>query len=339
MKTSVVILNYNGKEMLKKYLPTLIQYTPNAELWVADNASTDGSVEMLQTDFPQIKVINLEQNYGFAQGYNYALRKISTEYAVLLNSDIEVTEDWLRPLEDFMEEHPDCAACQPKIKSIKDRDKFEYAGAAGGFIDKYGYPFCRGRIFDTIESDKGQYDDICQITWASGAAMMVRMTDYRNEGGLDGNFFAHNEEIDLCWRLSLAGKTIFYIPNSTVYHVGGATLNKENPRKTFLNFRNNLLMLYKNLPKERLHKVMIARWFLDYLAAWQTLLLHGKLGDFKAIYKARKAFRQMKKEYVSERQRIQENKKGSPMTAHCSIVYRYHIKGERLFSDIRSTIR
>ncbi len=336
MKTSVVILNWNGRDMLKKYLPTLLHFTKNAELFVADNASTDESVEMLQKEFPTVKTIVLEENYGFAKGYNRALKKVKTEYAVLLNSDVEVTEDWLNPLEAFMDSHPKCAACQPKLHSTKMRDSFEYAGGSGGFIDKYGYPYCRGRLFDTIEFDRGQYDNPCQICWATGAAMMVRMADYIAVGGLDNHFFAHNEEIDLCWRLQLAGKEIWSVPQSMVYHVGGATLNKSNPVKTFLNFRNNLLMLYKNVHEDELKKVMRVRWWLDYLAAWQALLLKGRLGDFKAIYKARRAYKKMRIEYANERLRIQTQRKGKAVITNCSIVFQYFVKGARTYKDILS---
>lgn len=326
MKTSVVILNYNGQEMLRKYLPILKTYTPETELIVADNASTDGSRELLSTEFPEIKTILLKENYGFAGGYNHALKGIETEYYLLLNSDIEVTKGWLTTLEEFMDAHPDVAACQPKLRSMADKTMFEYAGASGGFIDKYGYPFCRGRIFDVVEKDQGQYDEAVEVMWATGAALMIRRADWEKSGGFDNRFFAHNEEIDLCWRLRLMDRKIFVVPQSVVYHIGGATLNKSNPRKTFLNFRNNLLMLYKNLPDKDLKRVMCIRWFLDYLAAWQTLLLNGKVGDFKAIYKARKAFKAMRTREGS----ITSNTLLKPY----SILAKYYIKGIKKYTEL-----
>lgn len=326
MKTAVVILNYNGQEMLRKYLPILKTYTPETELIVADNASTDGSRELLSTEFPEIKTILLKENYGFAGGYNHALKGIETEYYLLLNSDIEVTKGWLTTLEEFMDAHPDVAACQPKLRSMADKTMFEYAGASGGFIDKYGYPFCRGRIFDVVEKDQGQYDEAVEVMWATGAALMIRRADWEKSGGFDNRFFAHNEEIDLCWRLRLMDRKIFVVPQSVVYHIGGATLNKSNPRKTFLNFRNNLLMLYKNLPDKDLKRVMRIRWFLDYLAAWQTLLLNGKVGDFKAIYKARKAFKSMRTREGS----ITSNTLLKPY----SILAKYYIKGIKKYIEL-----
>lgn len=335
MKTTVIILNWNGKEMLRRYLPVLLHCTQEAIICVADNASSDGSLEMLQAEFPQVKTIRLDRNYGFAEGYNRALQTVETKYAVLLNSDVEVEDGWLSPLEEFMDEHSQCAACQPKLRSVKSRDRFEYAGAAGGFLDRYGYPFCRGRLFERVERDEGQYDDACRVMWATGAAMMVRMDDYNAVGGLDAKFFAHNEEIDLCWRLQLIGKEIWCVPQSVVFHVGGATLSKGNPRKTYLNFRNNLLMLYKNLPQEELATVMRIRYCLDYMAAWQALILHGHWRDFKAIYKARHDFQRMKADYRTVRQQIQQNAVGTALITPVSIVSLYFLKGVRTFSAIR----
>ena len=242
------------------------------EICVADNGSTDESVSYLQVNFPNVRLIVLDKNYGFADGYNKALQQVEAEYVVLLNSDVEVTKHWLEPLVEYMDTHPEVAACQPKICSERNKAFFEYAGAAGGYLDKYGYPFCRGRIFFFFLEDEGQYDTIQPIFWATGAALFIRLKDYREAGGLDGRFFAHMEEIDLCWRLRSRGRGVVCIPQSTVFHVGAATLKKENPRKTFLNFRNNLLMLYKNLPEEELHSVMCMRWCLDMLAALQFLL-------------------------------------------------------------------
>lgn len=328
MKTAIVILNYNGEKMLRQYLPILLENADGADVYVADNASTDNSVEMLATEYPEVRQINLDKNYGFAEGYNRALEKVEAEYYVLLNSDVQVTNNWLRPLENFLDNHPEVAACQPKLRAISNPDYFEYAGASGGFIDKYGYPFCRGRIFESVEKDDGQYDDCVEVMWATGAALMIRSSDWISAGGLDGSFFAHNEEIDLCWRLRNAGRKIFVVPESVVYHVGAATLAKSNPKKTFLNFRNNLLMLYKNLPDKDLKRVMVIRWFLDYLAAWQTLLLNHNFADFLAIYKARRAFRVMCRNI--ERGQHEDKK----LLAPYSILVKYYLKHKRKFSEL-----
>ena len=272
MKVSVVILNWNGCDMLRTFLPSVVRCSKSGqvEVCVADNGSTDASVEMLREEFPCVRIIVLDQNHGFADGYNLALQQVEAEYVVLLNSDVEVTEHWLEPMISYLDAHPEVAACQPKIRSQRQKEYFEYAGAAGGFIDKYGYPFCRGRVMEVVEKDEGQYDTILPVFWATGAALFIRLADYREAGGLDGRFFAHMEEIDLCWRLRSRGRKIVCIPQSTVYHVGGATLKKENPRKTFLNFRNNLVMLYKNLPDEELNKVMRIRACLDYVCLLYT---------------------------------------------------------------------
>lgn len=328
MKTAIVILNYNGEKMLRQYLPILLDNADGADVYVADNASTDNSVEMLTTEYPEVRQINLDKNYGFAEGYNRALEKVEAEYYVLLNSDVQVTNNWLRPLENFLDNHPEVAACQPKLRAISNPDYFEYAGASGGFLDKYGYPFCRGRIFDSVEKDEGQYDDCVEVMWATGAALMIRSSDWVSAGGLDGSFFAHNEEIDLCWRLRNAGRKICVVPESVVYHVGAATLAKSNPKKTFLNFRNNLLMLYKNLPDKDLKRVMVIRWFLDYLAAWQTLLLNHNFADFLAIYKARRAFRVMCRNI--ERGQHEDKK----LLAPYSILVKYYLKHKRKFSEL-----
>ena len=247
-------MNWNGCEMLRSFLPSVVRCsdTEGTEIYVADNGSTDASVEMLRQEFPSVHLIILDKNRGFAEGYNLALQQVSAEYVVLLNSDVEVTGHWLAPLVDYMDAHPEVAACQPKIRSWRYKERFEYAGAAGGFIDRYGYPFCRGRIMGVVEEDNGQYDTVVPVFWATGAALFIRLKDYQDAGGLDGRFFAHMEEIDLCWRLRARGRMLVCVPQSTVYHVGGATLKKENPHKTFLNFRNNLVMLYKNLPEEEL---------------------------------------------------------------------------------------
>lgn len=336
-KVAIVILNWNGQKMLAKYLPNVIEYSrQDAEIWVADNSSSDGSMHLLETQFPQVKTIVLEQNFGFAEGYNRALKQIDAEYYVLLNSDVEVSHHWLTPLIEFMDSHQQVAACQPKLLAEYDKDSFEYAGACGGFLDKYGYPFCRGRIFDTVERDNGQYDYQQEILWATGACMMIRSKDYWTAGGLDGRFFAHNEEIDLCWRLRLMGRKIYCIPESEVYHVGGGTLPKSNPMKTYLNFRNNLTMLYKNLSDTELTHVMRMRRFLDYLAAFETLVLKRNWGDFKAIFKARWAFKAWKHEFDEDRRKIQASrvKEEIPQVYNLSIIWQYYAKGKKLFSQL-----
>ena len=336
-KVAIVILNWNGQKMLAKYLPNVIEYSrQDAEIWVADNSSSDGSMHLLETQFPQVKTIVLEQNFGFAEGYNRALKQIEAEYYVLLNSDVEVSHHWLTPLIEFMDSHQQVAACQPKLLAEYDKDSFEYAGACGGFLDKYGYPFCRGRIFDTVERDNGQYDYQQEILWATGACMMIRSKDYWTAGGLDGRFFAHNEEIDLCWRLRLMGRKIYCIPESEVYHVGGGTLPKSNPMKTYLNFRNNLTMLYKNLSDTELTHVIRMRRFLDYLAAFETLVLKRNWGDFKAIFKARRAFNVWKHEFDEDRRKIQAGrvKEEIPQVYNLSIIWQYYAKGKKLFSQL-----
>lgn len=319
---SVVILNYNGAEMLRNFLPTLLRNTPAmVEVVVADNASTDDSVTVMQNLFPKVTLIKLERNWGFAEGYNRALQQVKSDYYVLLNSDVEVTEGWIEPMLSVMENDAAIAACQPKILDYKRKTHFEYAGAAGGFIDFYGYPYCRGRIFDTVEQDVGQYDEICDIFWASGAALMIRSEDYHKTGGFDGRFFAHMEEIDLCWRLHLRSRRIVCVPQSTVYHVGGATLNYNNPRKTYLNFRNNLLMLYKNLPSKEYRKVMFARSILDYVAACK-FLIGGDYGSFKAVMKARADFRKMKPVYKDV---VKSATVDLPQRVGFSILWKYYI--------------
>ena len=336
-KVAIVILNWNGQAMLAKYLPNVIEYSrQDAEVWVADNCSSDQSMRLLETQFPQVKTIVLEQNFGFAEGYNRALKQIEAEYYILLNSDVEVSHHWLTPLIEFMDSHPQVAACQPKLLAEYDKDSFEYAGACGGFLDKYGYPFCRGRIFNMVERDNGQYDYQQEILWSTGACMMIRSKDYWDAGGLDGRFFAHNEEIDLCWRLRLMGRQIYCIPESEVYHVGGGTLPKSNPMKTFLNFRNNLTMLYKNLSDNELKKVMRMRWFLDYLAAFEMLILGRNWGDFKAVFKARKAFKAWRADFDEDRRQIQVSRQETeiPQIYQKSILWQYYAKGKKTFKDL-----
>ena len=336
-KVAIVILNWNGQAMLEKYLPSVMQYSrAEATVYVADNASTDQSLEMLKTHFPEVRQICLEKNWGFAEGYNQALRQVDATYYLLLNSDIEVTHHWLTPMIEYLDSHPEVAACQPKLLSIIDKDRFEYAGASGGYLDRLGYPFCRGRIFETVEADNGQYDYSTDILWATGAAMMIRSKDYWEAGGLDSRFFAHNEEIDLCWRLRIRGRRIVCLPESYVYHVGGGTLPKGNPMKTFLNFRNNLTMLYKCLPDEELKSVMRWRWWLDYLAAWEMLLLKRNVGDFKAVYRARRAFKRWRKDFESDRRAIQASRvaKEIPERRSFSLLWQYYVKGRKMFTQL-----
>lgn len=332
MKVAVVILNWNGEQMLRQFLPSVVKHSilpetlGEAVVYVADNGSTDGSLALLDAEFPMVRTIIFEENYGFADGYNRAFEQIDAEYAVLLNSDVEVTEGWLVPLVEYMDEHLQVGACQPKLMAYHQKDEFEYAGAMGGFLDRYGYPYCRGRIFDTLEKDHGQYDADVPLLWATGACLMVRLATYKEVGGLDGRFFAHMEEIDLCWRLRCRGHEVRSVASSVVYHVGGATLNAGHPRKTFLNFRNNLLMLYKNLPDSDLHGVLFVRAMLDYVAA-AMFLLKGEWGSVKAVFRARKEFRKLKTEFRASRE---ENLRKSvsmnvPERTRYSILWKYHI--------------
>lgn len=336
-KVAIVILNWNGADMLRQYLPTVMDYSGGeASVYVADNASTDGSLELLRESFPSCRLILLDRNWGFADGYNKALKQIDAEYYLLLNSDIEVTPGWLTPLVELMDANPDVAACQPKLLSLNDRDRFEYAGACGGFLDRYGYPFCRGRVFDTLERDEGQYDSRADILWATGAALMIRSSDYWEAGGLDGRFFAHSEEIDLCWRLRIKGRRILCEPQSKVYHLGGGTLPKANPRKTFLNFRNNLTMLYKCLPDNELRHVMMVRWWLDYLAAAEMLILKHNMQDCLAVFRARKAYKNWRKDFEEDRRQIQAGRMATDIPQHTgfSLLWQYYVKRHRCFSEI-----
>lgn len=284
-KTAVVILNFNGREYLDKFLPSVIAHSKNAEIIVADNASSDNSITLLKSKFPQVRIIELDQNYGFAGGYNKALESLDSEYYLLLNSDVEVVSNWLYPLENFLDENPEYAACQPKIKDYSQKSLFEYAGASGGFIDFLGYPYCRGRIFDSIEEDTNQYDSAIDIFWSSGASMMVRSEVFKKTGGFDSDFFAHMEEIDLCWRIHSHGYKIKCIPQSTVYHVGGGTLAKASPFKTYLNFRNGLYLLLKNLPVKKLILKLPARVILDWIAAIK-FLFEGSARHSIAVFRA-----------------------------------------------------
>ena len=331
---SVVILNWNGSAMLQRFLPSVIRYSEEAEIIVADNGSTDHSIDILREKFPSVRILPFRENYGFAEGYNRAIQQIETPYVLLLNDDVEVTPHWLQPLLAFMNHHPEVAACQPKILSETQRELFEYAGACGGFIDHLGYPYCRGRIFNHVEKDRGQYDQVCPIFWATGAALLVRTDVFRKEGGLDKRFFAHMEEIDFCWRLRSRNYGIYCIPQSTVYHVGGGTLPKSHPRKTFLNFRNNLLMLYKNLPEERLNFTLRIRYLLDLIAALK-MLLSGQVKESMAIVKALRTFFKIRHDFDRQREEnLQKQQlKDIPEMRNESLLVAFYLKKKKKFED------
>lgn len=284
-KISVVILNYNGEKLLPQFLPSVIEHSQTATIIVADNASTDQSIKILETKFPSVQIIQLDKNYGFCGGYNRALKQVDAEYIVLLNSDVEVTAEWLTPMIKLLESNPSIAAVQPKILSYNQKEKFEYAGAGGGFIDSLGYPFCRGRLFDYTEKDSGQYNDTCEIFWATGACMVVRSATYHQLEGLDEDFFAHMEEIDLCWKIQRNGARVFYCGDSHVYHLGAGTLARSNPRKTYFNFRNGLSLIMKHWSTKALLFKLPLRIILDYIAAFKFLIT-GHSDDAIAILRA-----------------------------------------------------
>lgn len=328
--SAIAILNYNGKNFLKKFLPTLIKHSNNTPIYIGDNGSIDGSIEFLKNDFPEIRLIELKENYGYSKGYNLVLKKIEVDYVALINSDVEVTSNWLGPLLSELEQHDSIAAVQPKIKSFNKRDYFEYAGAAGGFIDRYGYPFCRGRLFNTVEKDKGQYNNAINIKWASGACFVVRKTAFNEAGGFDDDFFAHMEEIDLCWRLTNKGYSIKYIPESTVYHVGGGTLAYESPFKTYLNYRNGLYLLLKNIPEEQLRQKLVIRVLLDWLNILY-FLVQGKLKQAKAISRAHIDVLKTKKQFEAKRQ---SDINTTGFMENYSIVWKYFIKGKKTYNQL-----
>ena len=326
MKIAVVILNWNGVKLLEQFLPSIVNYSPEADIYVADNASTDDSVAFVKTNFPSVQIIQNKSNLGFAEGYNEALKSVDAEIFALVNSDIEVTENWLKPILQTFENEPKTAIIQPKILDYKNKEYFEYAGAAGGFMDKYGYMFCRGRIFDTLEKDYGQYDDNCEIFWASGACFFIRSSVYRQLKGFDADFFAHQEEIDLCWRAFNKGLVIKYNPQSVVFHLGGATLQQGNPKKTFLNFRNSLLMMLKNLPKNQLFPVLFIRLILDGIAGIH-FLFQGKFKHLLAIIKAHFAFYYLLTSSYKKREPFQAENYYKTK----SIIFQYYIKGGKIF--------
>lgn len=352
IKIAVVILNWNGRTMLERFLPSVLRYSlldsPTESGWhvpnvapmelssaviVADNGSTDDSLAFLEEHYPQIPLIRLEKNYGFAEGYNRALATLdSYDYYVLLNSDVEPTPHWIQPVIAMMERDWRVAIAQPKLLMYNQRDTFEYAGGAGGYIDSFGYPFCRGRMFNTMEKDHGQYDDEADIFWASGAALFVKSKVWEKVGGLDSDFFAHMEEIDFCWRAKNHGYLVRYCPRSTIYHVGGGTLPKSTPFKTHLNFRNNLSMLYKNLPSSRLRRVIYLRIVLDWLAALK-FLVEGHWGEFCAVRKAHREFRALRPQLVEKRRRLHHHTVSSFYQGH--ILVEYYLLGRKTFTALR----
>ena len=326
---AVIILNWNGRRFLEEYLPEVIRTTDPAlgRVIVADNASTDGSQELMAERFPQVELIKFDRNYGFAEGYNRAIAAVDAPWVVLLNSDVRTGENWLAPLWEYVTSNSDVAAVQPKILSIKNPDTFEYAGAAGGFIDTNGYPYCRGRIFDTCEKDNGQYDTPADIFWATGAALMVRRDIYLSTGGLDKEFFAHMEEIDLCWRIRLAGYRIAAVPASTVYHLGGGSLPAENPRKTYLNFRNNLLMMHKNLPDGIRGRKLLVRRLLDTVAFFR-FILGFDFPNARAVIRAHNDFRRMAPSYTA-------HPAVSLLPQSPNILVQYFLRGRKTFGSLK----
>jgi GT2 family glycosyltransferase len=335
---AIVILNWNTREFLEKFLPPLVRYSnlPGVEIIVADSRSTDGSVELMKKTFGDIRLIELDDNYGFAGGYNRALKQVEANYYLLLNSDIEVQEHWLEPLISFMDQHSQVAACSPVLRDYHQRGKLEYAGAAGGYIDRYGYPFCRGRIFGTTEEDTGLLQKPAEVFWTTGACMLIRAALFRKAGGFDEGFFAHMEEVDLCWRLKNMGYRFAVVPGTPVFHVGGGTLPKSNPFKTYLNFRNNLSLLYKNLPETSLRTTIRKRMLLDRLSALM-FLARFSLKDFNAVVRAHRDFRKKRDEHRRFREEKTSEITGSmhPEIYNRSVVFDYFIAGRRRFKELR----
>ncbi|MGO3181735.1 MAG: glycosyltransferase family 2 protein [Aequorivita sp.] len=330
MKVAVVILNWNGKDLLEKFLPSVVEFSKEAIVYVADNASTDDSVSFISENFPSVKIIQNQVNGGYAKGYNDALKNLSETIFVLLNSDVEVTENWLSPVISEFEKDNSVVAAQPKILDLKNKEYFEYAGAAGGFIDKYGYPYCRGRIFNTLEKDQGQYNDVKKIFWASGACLFVKAEAFWEAGGLDEDYFAHQEEIDLCWRLQSQSGKILYVGDSKVYHVGGATLEALNPKKTFYNFRNSLLNLLKNVGGGTAYTAIFMRMVLDGAAAF-LFLLQRKPKHFMAIIKAHFSFYSLLPKFIRKRKKNTSHLKYFVIK---SIVYQYFIKKIKFYNQL-----
>lgn len=333
---SVVILNYNGRNFLQQFLPSVIRHTPaEYQIVVADNASDDDSVEFVRGHYPAVKLILNATNGGFSKGYNEALKKIESKYYVLLNSDVEVSDGWCEHVISEMEKDPKIAAAQPKVLSFQEKNRFDYAGAAGGYIDMFGYPFCRGRIFDEIEEDKGQYDDMREIFWATGACLFVRSDVYHKAGGLDEDFFAHMEEIDLCWRIRNMGYRILYIPQSRIYHVGGGTLSRLSPRKTYLNFRNNLFLLFKNHASSGFVVKMFFRIILDLVAALK-FLSSGQFAHFTAVLKAHLSFLGDLGKFREKRKQIKSliTRYDTTCIYPRSIVWDFFVKKRRTFKRL-----
>lgn len=326
---AIVILNWNGKQLLEQFLPFMIKYSVGSTIYVADNASTDDSISFVKTHFPSVKIIINDDNYGYAAGYNRALETVTEPYLALVNSDIEVTENWLLPIEELFDKNQKITIIQPKILDFKDKSKFEYAGAAGGYIDRFGFPFCRGRIFDTVEADLGQYNDSRPVFWASGACFFIRRIAFEELNGFDADFFAHQEEIDLCWRARNRGFEVYYCGQSTVYHVGGATLDYQNPRKTYLNFRNSLFMLLKNLPRKNLFLMIFIRLCLDGLAGIK-FLFQGNPKHCFAVVQAHFHFYKKASYYFKKRANNQQAD-----YYYCqSIAKQYFIEKKKYFKQI-----
>jgi GT2 family glycosyltransferase len=332
VKIAVVILNYNGKTWLEKFLPSVIEHSDLAEIVVIDNASIDESVHFLSINYPKVKVVLNKENYGFAGGYNEGLEHVKSDVFVLLNSDIEVTENWLQPIVGFLLENPECAGAQPKILSHNQKTHFEHAGAAGGFIDKYGYPFCRGRVFDTVEEDKGQYDTNVEVFWATGACLFIRSEVFRKVGGFDASYFAHMEEIDLCWRIKQLGFSFYCIPQSKVYHVGGGTLSYMSPHKTFLNFRNSLFTLHKNC-RENLFFFIFVRITLDGIAGIK-FLLEGNFKHTISIIQSHFSYYLKLPELNKKRKAIIKSTNSISGKLNKSIVWQYFIKNKKEYSQL-----
>lgn len=332
-RVAVAILNWNGSKLLRQFLPSVIEHSPDySQIYVIDNASSDDSVQVLQQEFPSVRIIQLDKNYGFAGGYNKGLSQIEAEYFILLNSDVEVTPNWMEPMVNLLDKNPTIAGCQPKIRAYHRRDEFEYAGAAGGYLDKWCYPFCRGRIFYVFEKDEGQYDDIREIFWASGCALLIRAELYTEVGGLDEAFFAHMEEIDLCWRIKNRGYSFYFHPESLVYHVGGGTLIMGSPRKTFLNFRNNLMLMTKNLPKRKFLPLLILRLYLDGIAAISFLPNPHGVGNFFAVFRAHISF--YWHFFSTLKKRLKIPKRPVSCMYRKSVVYAFYGRKQRKFSEL-----
>lgn len=335
----VIILNWNGAALLRRFLPSVLRHTDAtlADVIVADNGSTDASRDVLEREFPAVKRLYFDRNYGFAEGYNRAIKALDYEYSVLLNSDVEADSDWVRPLYDYMQSHPQTAACQPKLLAIEGR-RFEYAGASGGFLDKHGYAYCRGRIFGTTEDDHGQYDDPAEVFWATGAALFVRTAVYLSAGGLDASFFAHMEEIDLCWRIHQAGYRVAVVPSSHVFHLGGGSLPASNPRKTYLNFRNNLLMLYKNTPVAEGRRLLFVRRLYDTLA-FGMFVATLDFANARAVLKAHRDFRRMRRQYDGQQPAALSDEVRKFKCFKVNIIKAYYLQGIRHYSDLLPTVK